>query len=77
MVIGAFPVMKLGVLAVRQIAKPIAEVIKARAKTHPFFRTYICMPPAQCEFSKILIKFLHLLLLYIIAMCIYLANFSV
>ena len=44
---GAFPLIKLGALAVRQIAKPLANAIKTRAKSHPFFRKYICMPPAQ------------------------------
>ncbi|XP_076306029.1 optic atrophy 3 protein homolog [Tachypleus tridentatus] len=44
---GAFPLVKLGLLAVRQIAKPLANWIKTRAKRSFFFRTYICMPPAQ------------------------------
>jgi hypothetical protein len=35
------------VLALKQIAKPIANVIKTRAKSSPFFRKYVCMPPAQ------------------------------
>jgi hypothetical protein len=47
MVAGAFPLIKLGALAFRQIAKPIANVLKSRAKESPFFRNYICMPPAQ------------------------------
>lgn len=38
MVIGAFPVAKLGVLAIKQISKPIANVLKNRAKHSPFFR---------------------------------------
>lgn len=44
---GVFPLAKLGVLAIRQIAKPLANVIKNRAKASPIFRDYICMPPAQ------------------------------
>ena len=44
---GAFPLVKLGALAVRQVAKPLANLMKDRAKTSPFFRNYICMPPAQ------------------------------
>lgn len=44
---GAFPLIKLGALAVRQVAKPLANSIKIRAKESPFFRDYICMPPAQ------------------------------
>uniref|UniRef100_A0A1A9WU75 OPA3-like protein CG13603 n=1 Tax=Glossina brevipalpis TaxID=37001 RepID=A0A1A9WU75_9MUSC len=47
MVIGAFPVLKLGILAIKQVSKPIANVIKVHAKGHPFFRHYVCMPPAQ------------------------------
>ncbi|XP_030370848.1 putative OPA3-like protein CG13603 isoform X2 [Scaptodrosophila lebanonensis] len=38
---------KLGVLAIKQISKPVANVLKANAKSSPFFRKYICMPPAQ------------------------------
>ena len=44
---GAFPLIKLGALAVRQVAKPLANSMKARAKNSPFFRDYVCMPPAQ------------------------------
>ncbi|XP_061398758.1 putative OPA3-like protein CG13603 [Musca vetustissima] len=47
MVIGAFPAAKLGVLAIKQVSKPIANIIKSKAKEHPLFRNYICMPPAQ------------------------------
>jgi optic atrophy 3 protein len=32
MVIGAFPVAKLGVLFIKQISKPLANIIKNRAK---------------------------------------------
>ena len=44
---GAFPVVKLAALAIRQVAKPLANAMKERARVSPFFRTYICMPPAQ------------------------------
>jgi optic atrophy 3 protein len=37
MAIGAFPVAKLGVLAIKQISKPIANLLKSRAKNSPFF----------------------------------------
>ncbi|XP_053946639.1 putative OPA3-like protein CG13603 isoform X2 [Anastrepha ludens] len=47
MAIGAFPAAKLGVLAIKQISKPIANVIKSNAKQSPTFRKYVCMPPAQ------------------------------
>lgn len=42
-----FPLIKLGYLAIRQVSKPIANYIKKSAKSNPFFRTWICMPPAQ------------------------------
>lgn len=69
MVVGAFPAAKLGVLAFKQLSKPIANVIKERAKKSPFFRDYIAMPPAQC---KILVD------LYIdcIICCVFLVVFS-
>lgn len=50
MVVGAFPAAKLGVLALKQISKPIATFLKSRAKNSQFFRQYICMPPAQCMY---------------------------
>lgn len=47
MVVAAFPIAKLAALAFRQLSKPLANRIKQRAKSSPFFRTYVCMPPAQ------------------------------
>ncbi|XP_067123611.1 uncharacterized protein [Centruroides vittatus] len=47
MVAGAFPIAKLATLAIRQISKPLSNRIKNKAKSSHFFRTYICMPPAQ------------------------------
>ncbi|KAF7494388.1 Putative OPA3-like protein [Sarcoptes scabiei] len=47
MAVGAFPLIKLAALAIRQISKPLANVIKTKAKNSPVFRNYICMPPAQ------------------------------
>lgn len=47
MVVHAFPAAKLGALLLKQVSKPIANFIKERAKGHPFFRTYVCMPPAH------------------------------
>ncbi|CAL8122773.1 unnamed protein product [Orchesella dallaii] len=46
-IVGAFPAAKLGALLLKQISKPLANAMKRRAKENPFFRTYICMPPAQ------------------------------
>lgn len=47
MAIGAFPLIKLGALALRQISKPLANHLKKKAKTSDFVRNKICMPPAQ------------------------------
>lgn len=44
---AGFPLIKLGALAIRQISKPLANHLKTRAKNSHFFRTKICMPPAQ------------------------------
>jgi hypothetical protein len=54
MVVGAFPIAKLGTLLVRQVSKPIANMLIRRAKNYPFFRKYICMPPAQCKYFGLL-----------------------
>ncbi|XP_072031835.1 optic atrophy 3 protein homolog [Amphiura filiformis] len=43
MVVAAFPVVKLGILAFKQISKPIAKQIAAAAKNSPFLRQHICM----------------------------------
>lgn len=44
---GAFPAAKLGALLLRQVSKPVANWAKERAKKSPWFRSYVCMPPAQ------------------------------
>lgn len=44
---AAFPLLKLGTLALRQISKPLANHLKNRAKNSDFFRNKICIPPAQ------------------------------
>lgn len=44
---GAFPIAKLLTLGARQLSRPLAARIKAGARASPFFRTYICLPPAQ------------------------------
>lgn len=54
MVVGAFPVAKLGALLLRQISKPIANVVARQAKNSPIFRRYVCMPPAQCKLFNLL-----------------------
>ncbi|EZA60655.1 hypothetical protein DMN91_007551 [Ooceraea biroi] len=47
MPVGVFPALKLGVLFVKQISKPLAKFLVNQAKNHPLFRTYIIIPPAQ------------------------------
>uniref|UniRef100_A0A8D0DW18 Outer mitochondrial membrane lipid metabolism regulator OPA3 n=1 Tax=Salvator merianae TaxID=96440 RepID=A0A8D0DW18_SALMN len=47
MVVGAFPIAKLLYLGIRQISKPLAARIKDGARASPFFRQYVCGPPAQ------------------------------
>uniref|UniRef100_A0A8C8STS1 Outer mitochondrial membrane lipid metabolism regulator OPA3 n=1 Tax=Pelusios castaneus TaxID=367368 RepID=A0A8C8STS1_9SAUR len=47
MVVGAFPIAKLLYLGVRQLSRPLAARIKAGARASPFFRAYVCGPPAQ------------------------------
>ncbi|XP_020293459.1 optic atrophy 3 protein homolog [Pseudomyrmex gracilis] len=47
MAVGVFPALKLGVLFVKQISKPLAKFLVTQAKNHPLFRTYVIIPPAQ------------------------------
>lgn len=49
MVVGAFPMAKLFYLGIRQVSKPLANRIKDAARRSEFFKTYICLPPAQRE----------------------------
>ena len=51
MVVGAFPIAKLLYLGVRQMSKPVANRIKAGAVRSEFFKTYICLPPAQRKYK--------------------------
>ena len=43
----ALPLGKLAILAVKQIAKPIAKGLKNGAKNNDTFKNYIIMPVAQ------------------------------
>jgi len=47
MAVGIFPALKLGVLFIKQISKPLAKFLVSQAKSHPIFRTYFIIPPAQ------------------------------
>ena len=51
MVAGAFPIVKLGYLALKQVSKPLANQLKIGAKSSDFFKKYVCMPPAQCKYK--------------------------
>jgi len=44
---AAFPVAKLGFLLVKQVSKPLAKSVAARAKKSPIFKDWICVPIAQ------------------------------
>ena len=44
---AAFPVAKLGFLLVKQVSKPLAKSVAARAKNSPFFKNWVCIPVAQ------------------------------
>lgn len=48
MVVGVFPAAKLGALLLKQVSKPIANIVKEQAKSSPVFRKYVCIPPARC-----------------------------
>lgn len=43
----AFPIVKLGALAARQLSKRLAKRIQNRAKTSPTLKTYLCLPIAN------------------------------
>ncbi|VDN11605.1 unnamed protein product [Dibothriocephalus latus] len=45
--VGVFPLFKLGILAAKQISRPIVNNLKRRAKSNAFFHRYICTPPGQ------------------------------
>ncbi|KAH8292190.1 hypothetical protein KR054_006886, partial [Drosophila jambulina] len=46
MVVGAFPIAKLGLLGIKHIAKPITNLIKRTAKKNPAFKTLVVAPTA-------------------------------
>lgn len=59
----AFPLSKLGYMALRQISKPIATVVTRRARSSRIFRDYFCIPLAQLFHwtdVKIRMRILHL-----------------
>ena len=53
-----FPLSKLLFMFVKSLAKPVSRRVLHRAKTQPFFRDYVCRPPAQLyHFYEAKIKF--------------------
>ncbi|XP_021101476.1 optic atrophy 3 protein isoform X1 [Heterocephalus glaber] len=53
MVVGAFPMAKLLYLGIRQVSKPLANRIKEAARRSEFFKTYVCLPPAQLPLASV------------------------
>ncbi len=51
-----FPVIKLGYLVVKQVSKPLANALKRKAKTSPFLKNYILVPPAQRKYLYIIAR---------------------
>ena len=51
-----FPVAKLAYLAMKQVSKPLARALQARAKDSPFMKNYILIPPAQSKISSSFIR---------------------
>ena len=53
-----FPLSKLLFMFMKSLAKPISRRILHRAHTQPFFRDYVCRPPAQLfHFYEAKVKF--------------------
>lgn len=71
MAVGVFPALKLGVLFVKQISKPLAKFLVTQAKNHPLFRTYVIIPPAQCKCILDQFKDTHVLHLKILSSMFY------
>ena len=44
---AAFPLLKLGVLVVKQVSRPLGRRIAAAARRNKQFRTWVCVPAAQ------------------------------
>lgn len=50
MVVGAFPIAKLGLMAIKHIAKPISSLLKRTAQKNPAFKKLVVAPPARCKY---------------------------
>ncbi|XP_017113939.1 optic atrophy 3 protein homolog isoform X2 [Drosophila elegans] len=47
MVVGAFPLVKLALLGIKHISKPISNLINQTAKKNQSFKTLVVAPPAR------------------------------
>lgn len=47
------PLFKLGALLIKQIAKPLAKVLKEKAKQNEKFKQYFVIPAAGCKLKTI------------------------
>jgi len=53
-----FPMSKLLYMYVKRLAQPLATRIISRAKNDQFFKTYLCLPPANLyHFYEVNVKF--------------------
>ena len=43
------PILKLGALVAKQLAKPLAKLLKAKAITNPNLKKYVILPTANCK----------------------------
>lgn len=53
MVVGVFPLAKLGMLGIKHISKPIGNLIKQTAKKNESFKKFVVSPPARCKYSVV------------------------
>ncbi|XP_050329996.1 uncharacterized protein LOC126759300 [Bactrocera neohumeralis] len=61
MVLIALPILKLCLLGMRQLSRPISNFVRKEAKQSEIFRKYICIPPAQCfHWCEVTLKMLLL-----------------
>ena len=56
--VAGLPLFKLASLAIKQSAKPVANVIKRGAKESDLFKKYLCYYPGQGKWLQILIVWL-------------------
>ncbi|EEB18445.1 Optic atrophy 3 protein, putative [Pediculus humanus corporis] len=45
--VAAFPLAKIGLLLMKQLSKPLANLIKNEAKKHPLIRRYVIIPTGK------------------------------